>query len=381
MPLHTAVLRGGIGPQWLVFREPRTVVTASHPEEVIPALREVESLAARGAYAVGFVSYEAASALDPVFPAAPTPAGFPLTWFALYEQPELVTVAMPSTSDYEFSGWEPSVSLTEYRASLRHIQEAIDRGDTYQVNYTFRLRSRVRGDPWGIFLALHKAQESPYAAYLNLGRFHICSVSPELFFCQRNGLVLCKPMKGTAKRGCTEAEDRVQQEQLHSSAKNRAENVMIVDMVRNDLGKIATPSTVNVAQLFAVEKYPTLLQMTSTVSAQARAPLTEVFRALFPSASVTGAPKIKTVRIIRALEREPRGLYTGAIGHIAPNGDRQFSVAIRTLVIDTDRQAAEYGTGSGIVADSNADDEYAECELKARVLLHSMRTRTAGALR
>jgi para-aminobenzoate synthetase/4-amino-4-deoxychorismate lyase len=163
----------------------------------------------------------------------------------------------------------------------------------------------------------------------------------------------------------------MQQEQLRTSFKNRAENVMIVDMVRNDLGKIAIPGTVRLQELYSVEKYPTLLQMTSTVSAWVCAPIADVFRALFPSASVTGAPKISTMQMIRELEQDPRGLYTGAIGYIAPNGDCQFSVAIRTLVIDTLHQFAEYGTGSGIVADSNADEEYAECELKARVLFAS----------
>jgi para-aminobenzoate synthetase / 4-amino-4-deoxychorismate lyase len=376
---HTAVLRDGRqGGQWLLFRNPHTVVTSNRPEEVIASLQEIDSLRKRGAHAVGFIGYEAAAAFDSAFKTSSPSVALPLVWFGLYERAEVVCSPTPSPRDYSLATWNPSVSLHEYRASIDRIKDAIQRGDTYQVNYTMRLRSRFRGDPWAFFLALHEVQHSIYASYINLGRYHICSVSPELFFSRINDILTCKPMKGTAKRGYSSADDRLAERRLRSSSKNLSENVMIVDMVRNDVGRIAVPGSVRVDRLFAVERYPTVLQMTSTVSARVKVSIIEAFRALFPCASITGAPKVKTMEIIRQLESEPRGIYTGTIGHISPNGDGHFNVAIRTVVVDTHDQCAEYGTGGGIVWESNADEEYQECLTKAGILIHSRVNSTRG---
>jgi para-aminobenzoate synthetase/4-amino-4-deoxychorismate lyase len=314
------------------------------------------------------LSYEAGAGLDNALQMRPPSTEFPLIWFALYDVVGALALLPRGDIEYELDGWHPSAALKDYCGSIQSIQEAIRCGETYQVNYTIRLRSNFRGDPFPLFCSLYETQPTPYAAYLNLGRFHVCSLSPELFFSRNNDLLMCKPMKGTAPRGSSPSDDALAAERLRASPKNRAENIMIVDMIRNDLGRIAVPGTVRVDELFAVERHPTLLQMTSTVRAETRASLAELFQALFPCASVTGAPKIATTQIIRRLEGEPRGIYTGCIGYIAPGGNSRFSVAIRTALIDMDRQSAEYGTGSGIVADSNAEEEYAECQLKAAIL-------------
>jgi para-aminobenzoate synthetase/4-amino-4-deoxychorismate lyase len=230
------------------------------------------------------------------------------------------------------------------------------------------LRNTFAGDPWELFLTLNKAQRSSYAAYIDLDQYSICSVSPELFLSLTNGKLTCKPMKGTIKRGFTTVEDQEKEKWLFSSEKNRAENVMIVDMIRNDMGTIATTGSVCVEKLFSIEKYPTVLQMTSTVTAAITAPIAEIFCKMFPCASITGAPKVKTMEIIKSLERDPRGIYTGSIGYIAPDGKAQFNVAIRTVVIDRKNNQAEYGVGGGITWDSEPKDEYDECKAKAAVL-------------
>jgi para-aminobenzoate synthetase/4-amino-4-deoxychorismate lyase len=220
---------------------------------------------------------------------------------------------------------------------------------------------------WDFFLHLAQTQNK-YAAYVDTGRYVICSASPELFFKLDENKIYSPPMKGTAKRGRTTLEDKEQAEWLRNSIKNRAENVMIVDMIRNDLGRIAETGSVQVPELFTVEKYPTLFQMTSTVQAKTNASLDEIFTALFPSASITGAPKVSTMNIIAELETTPRKIYTGSIGYISPNRKAQFNVAIRTALIDRENKTAEYGVGGGIVWDSTSADEYSEALLKARVL-------------
>ena len=251
---------------------------------------------------------------------------------------------------------------------MAQIKACIARGETYQVNFTFRLRQAIDEEPWKLFLELAAAQDSPYAAFLDTPRFAVCSASPELFFELRGQRLLCRPMKGTAARGRWYAEDAAQAEWLAHSAKNRAENAMIVDMMRNDVGRIASPGGVGVRDLFRVERYPTLWQMTSLVEGQTAAPISEILRALFPCASVTGAPKPSTMGIIARLETAPRGVYCGAIGLIAPDRQARFHVGIRTVVVDRVRHTAEYGVGGGVVWDSTSADEYQECLLKAQVL-------------
>ncbi len=357
----------GVG-KWLCFEEAVSVLTARRVEEVLETLRAVERrVQTENLYAAGFISYEAAPAFDP---ALRTHAAdeFPLLCFGLYPAPRPLRLPDSSSAAPMPAAWQPSISSEEYAHAVARIKEAIARGETYQVNFSFRLRAEFGGDPWALFLALVHAQESVYSAYVDTGRYVICSASPELFFRLEGNSITARPMKGTAARGKTLAEDLVQARWLHCSEKNRAENVMIVDMVRNDLGRVAEAGSIQVPTLFEIERYPTLWQMTSTVTAQSSASLVEILRALFPSASVTGAPKVRTMDIIADLETTPRHIYTGSIGFLSPQRTAQFNIAIRTLLVDRARHQAEYGTGGGIVWDSTSETEYAECQTKARLL-------------
>ncbi len=354
------------GSHWLYFTQPHQVIQALALQEVIPALRQIQDLVEnRNWHAAGFLSYEAAPAFDNALQTRPL-TGFPLLWFGFYPPPRLVSLPEPASPQPALT-WSPAVDRQTYNHAIAQIKEHIARGRTYQVNYTMRLRADFNTDPWNFFLHFAQTQNN-HAAYLDTGRFVIASASPELFFTLDGETITCRPMKGTARRGRTTLEDREQAQWLHASEKNRAENVMIVDMIRNDLNRIARVGSVHVPQLFAVEKYPTLWQMTSTVTAHTAAPLTEIFKALFPCASITGAPKVSTMKIIAALETTPRAIYTGSIGYIAPGQKASFNVAIRTAWIDRDSQTAEYGAGGGIVWDSASADEYAEALLKTRVL-------------
>jgi para-aminobenzoate synthetase/4-amino-4-deoxychorismate lyase len=355
----------GLAP-WLRFERPLRVLAATRLDEVRPLLREVESARRRGQWAAGFVSYEAAPAFDPAL--AAHPAGpLPLAWFALFDAP----------SPAEEPGWpepgpgldlQPDVDASTYQSHVARIKDAIARGETYQVNYTLRLRGAPPvDDPATVFARLHHAQRGGYAALVEWPAASICSASPELFFLQHGSRLTCRPMKGTAARGVSWADDEACGQALRTSAKDRAENVMIVDMVRNDLGRLAAAGAVHTERLFDVQRLPTLWQMTSTVTAETGAGLDDLFAALFPCASITGAPKVKTSHLIRDLESTPRGVYTGAIGFVGP-GLAQFNVAIRTLVLDHHRGTTEYGVGSGVVWDSDAGAEYRECLSKALIL-------------
>jgi para-aminobenzoate synthetase/4-amino-4-deoxychorismate lyase len=266
------------------------------------------------------------------------------------------------------TNWQASVGYAEFEAKVKRIKDLIRRGDTYQVNYTYRLGAGMNLDPWEFFLQLVAAQEAPYGAFVDTGEWVIGSASPELFFQLDGDNIVCRPMKGTAARGLTQAQDQAQAEALRASEKERAENVMIVDMVRHDLGRVAVAGSVTVPHLFAVEKYPTVWQMTSTIEARTSASLSDIFHALFPPASITGAPKVKTMEIIAQLEPSPRRIYTGAIGFIAPGRRAQFNVAIRTLLLDRRTGRAEYSVGGGITWGSQPEAEWQECRNKARIL-------------
>jgi para-aminobenzoate synthetase / 4-amino-4-deoxychorismate lyase len=368
MSEDNVILHNAATAQWLHFRAPRRIITARRLDEVMPALGRIEALVNQtGWYAAGFISYEAAKAFDAAFVTHPA-ADFPLLWFGLYKAPEEFRLPDPDYGAYSLGEVIPSVSESDYDRAIQRIKKYIHSGDTYQVNYTLRLRCPFSGDAWHLFLAMVRAQPCGYSAWIDTGRLAICSASPELFFRLEGDRLTCKPMKGTVKRGRTLDEDRSLAEWLQISEKNRAENLMIVDMIRNDLGRVAEVGSVQAPRLFEVERHPTLWQMTSTVAARSRKPLVEILAALFPCASITGAPKIRTTRIIADVEPDPRSLYTGSIGYIAPNRSAQFNVAIRTAIVDRLAGQAEYGAGGGIVADSLCGDEYIEALLKARVL-------------
>jgi para-aminobenzoate synthetase/4-amino-4-deoxychorismate lyase len=358
----------GPGVGRLRFTRPVEIVSASSLEEVRPALAEVERAAARGLYAAGFVAYEAAPAFDRALKVRPGVPDLPLVWFGVFERPSEEEPG--GGGEFRVSDWSPSVGRAEYVRDVEAVREAIARGDTYQVNYTLRLRARFEGDDFAFYQRLRAAQRTRFGAYVNAGRFRVLSASPELFFRRRGRRVETRPMKGTAARGRWREEDAAQAAQLAASGKNRAENLMIVDLLRNDLGRVAETGTVCVEELFKIERYPTVFQMTSTVAAVLRegATLEDLFAALFPCGSVTGAPKVSTSRIIASLEGEPRGVYCGAVGFVAPGGDCAFNVAIRTVVLDAETGEAVYGVGGGVTWDSTPGGEYAEALDKARLL-------------
>ncbi len=361
------ILQDCQGERWLEFVDPKEVVVAWQLNEVMPGLDRVDKLVnEKGLYAAGFITYEAAPAFDWALKVR-QPSSLPLLWFGLYEAPRQIHEPTGS-APYTIGEWLPNVTWDEYRQAINHIKTFIAAGDTYQVNYTYRLRAEFEGDPQGLFKDLISSQQSSFAAFVDIGSTAICSASPELFFEVMGEEVWARPMKGTARRGRTNLEDEGQAEWLYNSEKNRAENVMIVDMIRNDLGRVCTPGSVCVPKLFETERYPTIWQMTSTVVGHTSVPFAKMMEALFPCASITGAPKVRTMQIIAELESSARGIYTGCIGYLAPNRRAQFNVAIRTVTIDKENQVAEYGVGGGIVWDSETADEYEECRTKSKIL-------------
>lgn len=367
--LRQIVLRDATAGGWLIFTEPLEVIVARTPSDVCGALASAERrVREEQLFAAGFVCYEAAAGIDHAYVTRPG-GDLPLVCFGIFGRARREADLAPVSDVPTIRQWEMSGTRSEYLRHVEAIREQIAAGNTYQVNYTVRQHASGLHDPWSLFL--RTAVDAPYAAYVDCGSHAIISASPELFFELDGRQVTCKPMKGTAPRGLTNADDRQMRRRLAASAKDRAENVMIVDMVRNDLGRIAKPNTVRAQALFEVEKYRTVWQLTSTVRASTDSTVTGIFGALFPSASITGAPKVSSMRIIAGLEGTAREVYTGAIGYMAPGRKARFNVAIRTAVVDANGDGT-YGVGGGIVWDSVAEDEYQECLNKARVLSSRM---------
>ena len=384
------------GPPWARFDDlrsgtavvcppPSRVLVAERPEDVPAVLADVQAATDAGAWAYGFVGYEAAAGLDAglaVHP--PDPDGPPLAWFGVCAEPRPVPTLDRAPVGRDWTAeWLPAWSPEEHRRDVAAVRDRIAAGDTYQCNLTVRMRGRVEGDPLGFYRDLALRQGGGENAYLDLGRFVVASASPELFLERRGDDVLVRPMKGTAPRGRNPEEDRDLAEALRASPKERAENVMIVDLVRNDLARVAEVGSVAVPALFAVERYGTVLQLTSDVTARLRpgTGLLELFRALFPCGSVTGAPKASSMRVLRALEPTPRGVYCGAVGLVGPPEAAvraRFSVAIRTAVLDRATGTAVYGTGGGITWGSDPEAEHAELLAKTAVLSAARRSVGVG---
>ncbi len=354
-------------PETIAFTEPYAVLEAHALGEVAAVFEQVDRYTSQGYYAAGYVSYEAAPAFHPEM-AVHEGAEMPLVWFGIYKETQLPKAS--SEAAYEVSGWTLEGSIPEYKEGIQKIRQAIEEGDTYQVNYTERLTAGFKGDPKAFYQQLARNQQADYSAYLDIGRHQILSASPELFFRIDDSRIRTKPMKGTAPRGRTSGEDEAILDVLLESEKERAENLMIVDLLRNDMSRLAKPGTVRVPKLFEAEKYPTVHQLTSTVEGELPEGLTvfDWFQALFPCGSITGAPKVSTMRYIAGLEQTPREVYCGAIGYITPEKNAVFNVPIRTVVVDQDKSAARYGVGGGITWDSTSDGEYEELLTKARVL-------------
>jgi para-aminobenzoate synthetase/4-amino-4-deoxychorismate lyase len=369
-----------------LFLKPIRVVTANRLDKIPYLFAEIEAAVAEGLYVAGYLSYEAGYHFERFSGSLPIAAGQPLAWFGIYSTPAIFDHArgcflgpapVPLSRKTEETAGPVTQNLTleigkaEYCNRILEIKGRIAAGETYQVNFTDRVSFSPPASPADTFAALAKQQPVTYSAFMNVVGHHILSFSPELFFRIEGSRIVTRPMKGTMSRGLDVHEDAQAALRLRHDEKNRSEHVMIVDLLRNDLGRICNTGSIQVDGLFSIEKYETLLQMTSTVSGVLRPKISyyNIFQSLFPSGSVTGAPKIKTMGIIRELEREPRGVYTGAIGFISPGGASVFNVAIRTLVMRDGR--AQMGVGGGIVADSDPADEYRECLLKAAFLTRS----------
>ncbi len=354
----------------MCYRSPSAIVEASRIEEVIPALAEIEAAVATGLHAAGFIAYEAAPAFDPAFRVHDA-GDAPLLWFGLYAQrveSALSTQTPPTPGAFDLGEWRADVVETEYTEALRRIRERVGAGDTYQVNYTFPSRATFCGSARAWFEHLCRGQSADYRAYIDTGSTKIVSLSPELFFRLEGDTLTAKPMKGTHARGLGSGQDVESARALRNSPKERAENIMIVDLLRNDLGRISEIGSVEVERLFETERYETLWQMTSTIKSKTRASISEIFGALFPSGSVTGAPKINTMKIIRELERFPRGVYCGCIGWISPGRQAEFNVAIRTATVDPQAGVARVHVGSGVTWGSDPEAEYEECQVKMAYL-------------
>lgn len=358
------------------FDHPVDVIVAQNAAEIFPSFERLRHYLAEGYYAAGWISYEVGLAFEARLKTAEkSPDGMPFLSFGIYKDRRVLNsqdneahwAGLSGRGGYGLGRMRLNISPDDYEAAMGKIADYLKAGDIYQVNFTLKALFDFTGSPESCFAALRQAQRVEYGAFITSDYLSILSLSPELFFHKTGGKITVRPMKGTCKRGRTLAEDQHNADFLRNDDKNRAENLMIVDLLRNDLAKISCPGSVSLKSLYDVEKYRTLFQMTSTIESEISddADIFDLITALFPCGSVTGAPKIRAMEIISELEKEPRGIYTGAIGYMTPQGDCCFSVPIRTVIIDNKGQG-EMGIGSGIVADSEGSAEYEECLLKAR---------------
>jgi para-aminobenzoate synthetase / 4-amino-4-deoxychorismate lyase len=364
-----------------IFSRPTRTLVARCPGEVLPLLRAVEVATAAGYWAAGYLAYEAATGIDASLRTRVAPDDdpldeLPLAWFGIFAAAwgdEPLSPVAHAEPDYRVSPWSLDIDGTAYHDQVERIRELIELGETYQCNLTVPMRAWFEGSPFDLYRDLALGQRGAHNAFIDTGRYAIASASPELFFDWSEDRLTTKPMKGTAARGRWQEEDQARAQALSRSPKEQAENVMIVDLLRNDLGKVAQAGTVEVPQLYELERFDTLWQLTSTVTARLRpnTGLLEIMRALFPCGSVTGAPKERTMALIADMEKNRRGAYCGAIGVVAPPGNAfraRFSVAIRTAVIDRATGEAVYGVGSGITWDSSPVAEHDELLAKAAIL-------------
>lgn len=338
------------------FGEPCQTLVALDLAQVRPLLAAVDALSKQGFWCVGYVSYEAGAAFDAAF--VVHEAAGPLAWFGVYEAP-LPWPQAPIGGE-ALVQWHAGLDRPAFDAGMGAIHQAIAAGELYQLNYTAPMLGELKGTPLDLFMALQRAQPGGYSAFIDTGEAQVLSVSPELFFDWDGQCIVTRPMKGTAPRGATPEKDAALAAQLRASPKEQAENVMIVDLIRNDLSRIAQPFSVRVPHLFQLQALPSVWQMTSDVQALTRPDLTlaDVFAALFPCGSITGAPKVSAMQMIHRLETGPRGVYCGAVGVVRPGGAATFNVAIRTVTVQHGH--AQCGIGSGITADATLEGEWQE---------------------
>jgi len=361
------IVNTGHGDDMLCFESPSHCVCANSTVQVPAALAALQAALREGRFVAGWFGYDVGTSLNEPAASPRTDPSTPLLWFGAFSAPRRITRRDLASTGRAYAGplaheWDRA----DYRARFDRVQEHIRAGDIYQANLSFRSRFRFVGDPLDLYLRLYDAARVPYAAYIDTGDLQVLSLSPELFFSIHDGLITSQPMKGTAPRGATPGADVEARDALAASPKNRAENIMIVDLMRNDLGRLAKTGSVRATELLAPRTYPTYHTLVSTITAELAADLRieSLLSALMPAGSITGAPKLRAMQVLRDLEISPRDIYCGAIGHIAPGGTASFNVAIRTLWLAGGTGTT--GVGGGVVADSQADAEYEECLLKTR---------------
>jgi para-aminobenzoate synthetase/4-amino-4-deoxychorismate lyase len=367
----TVLLHDNLSPhgQSRLFSAPKEVLCAYDAVAARAALKRIAEAGEQGLWAAGYLAYELGFLFEErLTEFLPERSKTPLLWFGLYDTPKPFT-GLPESPDGTAENLAPATSFADYASAFETVKNYIAAGDTYQVNLTFKANFQLSGSPLGLYRRLAQSQKTAYGAYIHAGDHFVLSRSPELFVSGTGDALFARPMKGTLPRAPLASQDAADRAALAADEKNRAENLMIVDLLRNDLGRIAEIGSVEVTDLFTVETYSTLHTMTSGITAKRRPDVTmlDVLENLFPCGSITGAPKLRAMEIIREVEPAPRGLYSGSIGYIAPNGDFAFNVAIRTAVIDTQGNGT-IGIGGGIVADSEAASEYSEALLKLRFL-------------
>ncbi|MBU1044797.1 MAG: aminodeoxychorismate synthase component I [Candidatus Omnitrophica bacterium] len=368
-----------------IFTDPIKIIQTRDYRKIKSCFKQIELAQSKGYYVSGFISYEAGYMISDKFKNTNTQnPNYPLVWLGVFKNPlifdhqqdkfinnrflPLSNTPESSNKNYQLKNLKLAISRADYIQNIKKIKKLIASGDTYQVNYTTKYKFDFQGSSTALYRKIRNNQSISYGAFIKSPEFDILSFSPELFFCLNSNKLMVKPMKGTAARGINLQENKQNKKNLAADIKNRAENLMIVDLLRNDLGKISQTASVRVSKMFNVETYKTLLQMTSTITSKLKnhTSLFELFFSLFPSGSITGAPKIRTMEIINSLEKEPRGVYTGAIGFFAPQNKAIFNVAIRTITIKNNQ--GQMGIGGGITYSSDPREEYAECKLKAKFL-------------
>ncbi|OGF45588.1 MAG: aminodeoxychorismate synthase, component I [Candidatus Firestonebacteria bacterium RIFOXYC2_FULL_39_67] len=354
------------------FQNPVKSLIAYDRASAEKALDDIEGLIQRKYWIAGYFSYELGYGFEMDSFPAEHKYNNPLLELYAFKKPEIQNASRNISSgrnkDFKASNIKFNIPYSQYKRNIGKIKRYIEKGDVYQINYTGKLKFKFKGDSFSFYRSLTEKQEVPYSAFLKLKNETVISLSPELFFSVKNGVIESKPMKGTMNRGRDLAEDTAKMKELRESSKNRAENIMITDLIRNDLGRICRTGSIHTSKIYEVIKYNTLLQMITTVRGRLSKGITwkEIFKSIFPGGSITGAPKIRAMQIIRELEKENRNIYCGALGFISPKNHAVFSVPIRTILLKN--KTGEMGIGSGIVYDSGVKEEYAEALLKAKFL-------------
>ncbi|MEH6758495.1 MAG: aminodeoxychorismate synthase component I [Parasphingorhabdus sp.] len=357
-----------------LYRNPVEIVEARTLGSLESALERISKARERGLHAAGYMSYEAGLALESRLAGhLPDDRPCPLLWFGLFSdysllEPDALAQIFPDPNGAWLGKLKPSVTRADYDHAFAKVKEYIVDGDIYQANLTFRAHAAHAGHPLALYAAIRDRAKAGYGGVVFDGKNWLLSFSPELFFAMKDERITAKPMKGTAARVQNAIEDAAIKAELQRDPKQRAENLMIVDLLRNDLSRVAVPGSVKVPELFQIETYPTIHQMTSTVTAQMAAgrDAVDLLRLIYPCGSITGAPKIRAMEVIDELEADQRGIYCGSIGRIDASGDAAFNVAIRTFFLGQNQERLSIGLGSGIVADSVRDDEWRECLAKGR---------------